>query len=92
MHEQVMKGLAEYREKVASGEIEVVRLNPIERSNANPTSLRLAIDAQCFDCMGRTGSTSDIRDCTANCPLYKVRPYKTKGEYHLILLYTYLIY
>ena len=77
MNEQAMKGLAEYREKVASGEIEVVRLNPIERSNANPTSLRLAIDAQCFDCMGRTGSTSDIRDCTAkDCPLYKVRKYK----------------
>ena len=48
MNEQAMKGLAEYREKVASGEIEVVRLNPIEKSNANPTSLRLVINAMCF--------------------------------------------
>ena len=62
MNEQAMKGLAEYREKVASGEIEVVRLNPIEKAKNNPKSLRLAIDAMCFDCMGRTG--------------YPVRPYK----------------
>ena len=80
MNEQAMKGLTEYREKVASGEIEVVRLNPIERSNANPTSLRLAINAMCFECLGN-GSAQEIRDCTAkDCPLYKVRPYKTKGE------------
>jgi hypothetical protein len=77
MNEQAMKGLAEYREKVASGEIEVVRLNPIEKAKNNPKSLRLAIDAQCFDCMGRTGSTSDIRECTAkDCPLYPVRSYR----------------
>ena len=81
MNEQLIKGLAENREKVASGEIEVVRLNPIERSNANPTSLRLAINAMCFECLGKTGSAQEIRDCTAkNCPLYKVRPYQTKGE------------
>lgn len=81
MNEQAMKGLAEYREKVASGEIEVVRLNPIERSNANPKSLRLAINAMCFECLGKTGSAQEIRDCTAkNCPLYKVRQYQTKGE------------
>lgn len=77
MNEQAKIALQEYREKVASGEIEVVRLNPIEKAKNNPKSLRLAIDAQCFDCMGRTGSTSDIRECTAkDCPLYPVRPYK----------------
>ena len=77
MNEQAKIALQEYREKVASGEIEVVRLNPIEKAKNNPKSLRLAIDAQCFDCMGRTGSTSDIRECTAkDCPLYKVRPYR----------------
>lgn len=77
MNEQAKIALQEYREKVASGEIEVVRLNPIEKAKNNPKSLRLAIDAQCFDCMGRTGSTSDIRECTAkDCPLYPVRPYR----------------
>ena len=80
MNEQAKIALQEYREKVASGEIEVVRLNPIERSNANPTSLRLAINAMCFEYLGN-GSAQEIRDCTAkDCPLYKVRPYKTKGE------------
>ena len=77
MNEQAKIALQEYREKVASGEIEVVRLNPIEKAKNNPKSLRLAIDAQCFDCMGRTGSTNDIRECTAkDCPLYPVRPYR----------------
>lgn len=77
MNEQAKIALQEYREKVASGEIEVVRLNPIEKAKNNPKSLRLAIDAQCFDCMGKTGSTSDIRECTAkDCPLYPVRPYR----------------
>lgn len=77
MNEQAKIALQEYREKVASGEIEVVRLNPIEKSNANPTSLRLAINAMCFECLGKTGSAQEIRDCTAkNCPLYKVRQYK----------------
>lgn len=77
MNEQAKIALQEYREKVASGEIEVVRLNPIEKAKNNPKSLRLAIDAMCFDCMGKTGSTNDIRECTAkDCPLYPVRPYK----------------
>ena len=57
MNEQAKIALQEYREKVASGEIEVVRLNPVERSNANPTSLRLAINAMCFSCLGCEGST-----------------------------------
>ena len=77
MNEQAKIALQEYREKVASGEIEVVRLNPIEKAKNNPKSLRLAIDAMCFACMGKTGSTSDIRECTAkDCPLYPVRPYR----------------
>jgi len=77
MNEQAKIALQEYREKVASGEIEVVRLSPIEKAKNNPKSLRLAIDAMCYSCMGKTGSTSDIRECTAkDCPLYPVRPYK----------------
>ena len=81
MNEQAMKGLAEYREKVASGEIEVVRLNPIERSNANPKSLRLAINAMCFSCFCGEGSTQEIKNCSDyKCPLHKVRPYQEKGE------------
>ena len=77
MNEQAKATLQEYREKVANGEIEVVRLNPIEKSNANPTSLRLAIKAMCFSCFGNTGSVQEIRECTAeDCPLYKVRPYR----------------
>ena len=77
MNENAKNALKEYRDKVASGEIEVVRLNPIQKAKENPTSLRLAIDAMCWDCMGRTNSSDDIRNCSAkNCPLYPVRKYK----------------
>ncbi len=77
MNEQAKAGLVAYREKVANGEIEVVRLNPIEKAKQNPTSLRFAINAMCYECLGKTGVTQEIRDRTAkDCPLYPVRPYK----------------
>lgn len=56
------------------------RLNPIERLAINPTSLRLAITAKCYDCMGRDadpGFHRRIRECgCATCPLHAVRPYQ----------------
>ena len=83
MNENAMKGLQEFRQKVAAGEIEVVQLNPIEKLKENPTSLRLAINAMCYSCMGGTATSKsnntrgDIRGCTAiDCALYNVRPYK----------------
>ena len=59
------------------------RLNPIEKAKANPKSLRAAITAKCFECMGGgedTGTRKLIRACTshATCPLHPVRPYQAK--------------
>jgi hypothetical protein len=60
---------------------EIVR-NPMAKSSANPASLRLAINAKCYECFGgsifdpqtRQGIIADIRRCSANqCPLYAVR-------------------
>lgn len=56
------------------------RLNPIERAAKNPNSLRLAITAKCYECLGGADAKSirrEIRECTSpKCPLYPVRPYQ----------------
>ena len=58
-------------------------LDPLEKAAANPRSLRLAINAKCFDCEGgnadpavqRRIGTCEIR----TCPLWTVRPYQQRG-------------
>ncbi|TDR23898.1 hypothetical protein [Marinicella litoralis] len=54
---------------------------PIEKALEKPTSLRLAINAKCFDCIGcgfDPKPTDAIRNCEINgCPLWPVRPYQT---------------
>lgn len=59
------------------------RLDPIAKARANPRSLRLAVTAKCFECMGGgedTGTRKLIRACTsgATCQLHPVRPYQAK--------------
>ena len=78
MNKNAKSALDEYREKLKSGEIKQVRLNPMQKLEKNPTSLRLAVNAQCWSCMGGTKeSVEDIRNCTSpKCPLYAVRTYK----------------
>lgn len=60
------------------------RLNPIERAARNPSSLRLAVTAKCWECLGGEDTPNirrEIRDCTSTrCPLYPVRPYQSKDE------------
>ena len=56
------------------------RKNPIERAKENPESLRKAITAKCYECVGMEGDPGfreTIRTCTGyKCPLYPVRPYQ----------------
>ena len=53
---------------------------PWERLQSNPTSLRLAINAKCYDCIydpspGHGNWRRQVSDCTAiRCPLWMVRP------------------
>lgn len=60
--------------------IKIVVLNPIERLAKKPDSLRLAINAMCYDCQGRNcdpGVIDRIRHCAiSDCPLFNVRPYR----------------
>jgi hypothetical protein len=75
--EKAQARLAELR---ASGELsEVERLDPVAKAQANLASLKLAIAARCWECVG-SGADPDprgtIRECRAqSCPLLPVRPY-----------------
>lgn len=57
----------------ASGSLR--RRDPVEKLRLRPTSLRLAINAKCWDCAG--GSRTEISRCVVTgCPLWNVRPYQ----------------
>lgn len=76
MSNKRLEAAAAYREKVKNGEIEPPkRQTPEEKAKANPKSLRLAIDAKCWECCN--GQREEIRMCTiGDCALYPHRPYK----------------
>jgi len=65
----------------ATGQLE--RLDPLQRAATNPRSLRLAINAKCFDCEGGNADPSVQRRIGAceirACPLWTVRPYQQRG-------------
>lgn len=77
MSEKTREGLRRHREAVKNGEIEKVSKTPVQKLEGNPKSLRLAVNAMCYQCMGNSNTPSEIRDCTAKkCALYNVRPYQ----------------
>lgn len=65
-------------EKRANGE--VLRKDPIEKARDNPKSLRLAVNAKCYDCVGAGADPSprkEIGRCpSTGCPLHPVRPFQ----------------
>ena len=73
--EKLKKARAKRAENVRLG---IKPLNPIERAKQNPKSMRLAINAFCFDCNGQeSGWRNAVRGCPSeNCPLFGLRPYK----------------
>lgn len=80
--ENLKKAQARLAEMRATGEEIIVRRTPAERLEANPTSLRRAIDAKCFDCIGADDDPCyqwRIGNCgVPGCPLYAVRPYQSQ--------------
>ena len=58
----------------------IQRLNPLEKAGKNPKSLRLAVNAKCYECEGEDadpGWRSRIKGCIIpDCPLHPVRPYR----------------
>lgn len=52
---------------------------PMEKVADNPTSLRICVNAKCYDCNGRENYVNRTRYCQIfDCPLWTVRPY-SKG-------------
>lgn len=74
-------GLKRWRE---SGGKPGPSLDPIEKARQNPNSLRLSINAKCFDCVGAGADPNPrgaIRDCPIKgCALFPVRPYQLSGQ------------
>jgi len=69
-------GLKEYNEKIKAGLVERPKpLTPMEKHKRKPLSLRLAINAKCWDCC--CGQREEIRLCAfKDCSLWLIRPYK----------------
>ena len=70
------------RERRKAGTLSSPERNWVRRATADPKSLRLAINAACFQCLGGTeddmpdpGWREEIRDCkVVTCALHSVRP------------------
>jgi hypothetical protein len=66
-----------------SDQITVKTITPIQRARFQPNSLRLAINAQCYDCIYDKSDVGSWRQQVAACPsanypLYCQRPKPTK--------------
>lgn len=68
----------------ATEQIKMKNYNLIKKSKMNPTSLKTAIGAKCFECVGGSeksmpdaGYINVIKDCASKgCPLLPYRPYQ----------------
>ena len=70
-------GLKRHIDERRAGNISIERLDPVSKAKANPNSLRMAINAKCYDCC--CGERKEVRECTiTDCPLWNLRPWKTK--------------
>lgn len=73
MNEAAVSALQQWR--IDNPDFKPVKLNPIDKSAANPKSLRLAINAKCWDCSNY--QREEVINCTVvSCPLHKVRPWQ----------------
>ena len=65
-----------------AGGVSGPRRDPIEKLAERPESLRLAVTAKCYDCVGQDADASwqwRIGNCgVTGCPLYAVRPYQSQ--------------
>lgn len=83
-----MNALERARQKQAqlrANGIPVERVDPIERAQRHPRSLRAAVTAKCWECCGGghdPGTRRTIAECTVrSCPLHPHRPYqRAEGE------------
>lgn len=75
-------GLRKAREakaaRIIAGE-KITFANPTQKASKNPKSLRLAINAKCYNCSN--DQKGEVRVCPVkSCPLWPVRPYQGKSQ------------
>lgn len=77
------KAQARLREMREAGDMPE-RIDPLERSRRKPNSLRAAVTAKCWECMGGgedPGTRRLITECaSSSCPLHSVRPYQRNTQ------------
>lgn len=80
MSSEALKKAQEKLAEMRALGISPVILNPIEKSKREPKSLRLAITALCYDCVGAEMADNyrqEVKNCTVKrCPVYHVRPWQ----------------
>jgi hypothetical protein len=65
---------SEHIAKMRAGRKNAKVLNPIEKSDNNPTSVRKAVDAHCYVCNCMENWVSRTKYCQIfDCPLWKIR-------------------
>lgn len=73
---------AAYQAKIDSGELtRADRLDPMQKAQKTSNSLRNAINAACYDCVGGSHTQAwreEVRNCPVGqkCALWNVRQYK----------------
>lgn len=78
MYEQLKIAREEYQRKLKTGLVQ--RLTPHERALENPTSLRYAINAKCWECNGGENWINRTQFCNIiNCPLWHVRKFANRA-------------
>jgi hypothetical protein len=74
----------EAREAARVAGIKQDRLNPMQKAQAHPNSLRMAINGKCYDCVGQDADPNPrgrVRDCNCKgCCLWHVRPWQRSDE------------
>jgi len=76
MNLKLKQGLKEYRQKLKLGLVERPKpLDPFEKAKLNPNSLRMAINAYCYDCCCE--QKTEVRLCPAGgCSFHHLRPWQ----------------
>ncbi len=73
----INNGLKEYQDKLKAGEVTIERKSPAQKARDKPKSLRLAINAKCYDCT--CDSKIEVTNCEiTDCSLWSVRPWQRR--------------
>ena len=68
----------EHKAKMKAAKRPDVILDPLQKAQANPKSLRAAINAKCYECCCEQRTEVKLCQCK-DCPLFALRPWQNKS-------------